>query len=264
MNGVFFEQYKIDSIYIIESISDAGDVLRGTCFSISNKIILTANHNILPDSKEIKIYCSSDHYNRGEYIYAKCIYNSEKFDIAIIETLSKNLNNFISLYSTNVNIDNEVLSCGYPVEKEFYHAPIKVKITNNFDHIVTREYSFEVSQSDTVSAYLGMSGSPVIYNNSCIGVLVVQQGQNTLYAISVKDILHDLEINDKIIKDNIQVKVQDGIDYNSPIHPISPFKYCIKCNEDSPSIKGIDIGFKLKKWDIINFTETVYDWIIDY
>lgn len=264
MSEISFEEYKLSSIYIIESISDKGEVIRGTCFSISNKMILTAGHNIISGSREIKVYFSSDHYNRNEYIFVKCIYSNEKLDIAIMETLSENLNSFINLYSTNLNIDNEVLSCGYPVEKEFYHAPIKVKITNNFDHIVTREYSFEVSQSHTVSTYLGMSGSPIIYNGSCVGVLVVQQGRNTLYAVSTKDILNDKDINDRIIKNNINIKVQDGVDYNSPAHPTSPFKYCINCNKDSPNIKGVDIGFKFKKWNIIDFTETVYDWIIDY
>lgn len=256
------EEYRLDSIYLVESFFENDEVKRGTCFSISPFLLLTANHIVL-GSNGLKVYLSSDDYDAGKHVDADCIYVSEVLDIAIIKLANKT-NNYLDLYSTNISLDSEVLSCGYPIEKEHYHAPIKVKVTNIFTHMVSREYSFEVAQSNTVSSYSGMSGSPVMHKGLCIGVLLVQQGSNTLYSISIKDILEDISILEIINSENITVKVQEGISYEAPDHPTSPFKYCINCNTDHPNVKGVDIGFTMKKWNISEFSETVYDWIIDY
>ncbi|HBJ3897587.1 SAVED domain-containing protein [Acinetobacter baumannii] len=255
--------YKIESVYLIETILIDGSVERGTCFSISNNILVTANHIIL-NPKEIKIFLSSDDYYNNKYIQGVYLYGNDSLDIAFIQLIDHELTHSIELYATSVNIDNQVFACGYPAEKEHYFSPIKVAITNNFDHMISKEYSFEVSQSITISNYKGMSGAPILYEGTCIGVLVVQQGNNTLYAISVKDLIKNDHIKNIITENNINIKIQEGINYKSPEHPISPFKYCINCNIDHPGIKGIEIGFTFKNWNINNFTESAYDWIIDY
>lgn len=257
-------EYKLDSIHIIESFHKDGSIAkRGTCFSISNKLLLTAHH-VITDLIDLRIYLSSDSYIDEDYINAQCIYSDIEYDIAILETLDKSLNNSITLYATSIGLDSDVKVCGYPIEKEHYHAPIDVKITNNYENVNNRQYSFEISQSSTIGQYKGMSGAPIIYNNSCIGVLRIQQGNNTLYATSIKDLLKDPSLNDIFQKNQIVVSVQEGIDYQPPEHPKSPFKYCLNCHAEHPSIKGIDIGFTFQNWNIGSFTETVHDWIIDY
>lgn len=264
MSVISLDHFKLNSIYVIEAITESGLIKRGTCFSISKKILLTANHVIDINPKYIRIYLSSDDYSKGNYIESKCIYCNKELDIAIIEILDFELNHHINLYSTNVGIDNEVLSCGYPAEKDIFYEPIKVKISNDLTNVTTSNYSFEVTQATTVTNYSGMSGSPVIYNNDCIGILVYQQGKNTLYGISIKDVLKDINILNIINENFIKYKIQNGIDYNPPKHPLSPFKYCVNCNASDPNIKGIDIGFEFGEWKINNFSETVYDWLIDY
>lgn len=109
-----------------------------------------------------------------------------------------------------------------------------------------------------------MSGSPIIYNDSCIGILRIQQGNNTLYAISIKDLLRDSSLINILQENQITVNTQEGIEYQPPAHPKSPFKYCLSYHDEHPSIKGIDIGFVFQQWNISSFTETVHDWIIDY
>lgn len=264
MTGISLDHYKLKSIHIVEATTESGRTERGTCFSISKKLLITANHVVDINPINIRIYLSSDDYSEGNYLESKCIYSNKNIDIAIVEILDYELNNHINLYSTSVGIDNEVLSCGYPVEKDILYEPIKVKISNNLENVTTSDYSFEVTQSTTVTNYSGMSGSPVIYNDHCIGVLVFQQGKNTLYGVSIKDVLKDINIKNIINENSIDYKIQNGIDYNPPKHPLSPFKYCINCNASDPNIKGIDIGFEFGKWNITNFSETVYDWIIDY
>lgn len=267
MSTEFPSEYKLSSIYLIESItkdkaSNITKTTRGTCFSISPNLLLTANH-VTVNSDKLKIYFSSDDYDKDIFIEAACIHSNIDKDFSILK-LDNPAHSFIDLYSASISLDIEMKSCGYPIEKEHYHAPIKVKVTNTFEHMTSREYSFEVSQSNTVSVYGGMSGSPILCEGRCIGVLLVQQGGNTLYAVSLKDILSDPIAHTIITGENPNIRVQDGINYQSPSHPPSPFKYCINCNIEQPNIKGIDIGFTMKSWNMTSLTETVYDWIIDY
>lgn len=236
--------------------------MRGTCFAISSTLLLTANH-VISDSNELRIYLSSDNFDNNIFSYAKCIHSDEVKDFCILE-VEDILTSFISLYSASISLDTEVKACGFPIEKQHYLTPISVKVSNVFEHIISRQYSFEVSQSDYVSAYKGMSGSPVLRDGLAIGLLLVQQGSNTLYAVSIKDILSNSAAFELINSLNLDIKIQEGINYKAPDHPQSPFTYCINCNVGQPNIKGIDIGFTMKVWNLSSLTETVYDWIIDY
>ncbi len=189
------KEFSLDSIFLIECTLPDNSKRRGTCFSIGQDLLLTAAH-VLTEASSVKVFLTSDAYDAGESFDAHCIYENVELDVAILELPKSTTSNSISLYATSVNMDCEVRSCGYPVEKEHYHAPIKVNVTNTFEHMTSREYSFEISQSATVSKYSGMSGSPVMYNNHCIGILLVQQGSNTLYVVSTKDFLNDGSIHE--------------------------------------------------------------------
>ncbi|MFA0145337.1 Hachiman antiphage defense system protein HamA [Vibrio lentus] len=263
MSAEVTEEFKLGSIYIVESSLYDNKKSRGTSFSISENLILTANH-VVAEATSLNVFLSSDAYAAGESIEATCIYGNEQLDVAILQVAGGIISNSIELYKTAINLDSEVKSCGYPVEKGHYHAPINVEVTNTFAHMASKEFSFEVSQSNTVSQYRGMSGSPVMYDGKCIGILLVQQGDNTLYSVSTDDFLKDESINEIVESAGIKVVAQEGINYKAPPHPDSPFDYCIHCTNDVPSIKGVDIGFTFEQWNVSNFTETVYDWIIDY
>ncbi|EKC2281272.1 DUF1837 domain-containing protein [Salmonella enterica] len=257
------EEFKLNCIYILQASLSDNVTKRGTCFSIGENLLLTANH-VVSNATSIKIFLTSDSFVQNQHIEAQCIYSNADLDIAVLLVPDGVIQNSIELYSTAVSLDNEVKSCGYPAEKGHYHAPIRVKVTNTFSHMESRDYSFEVSQSDTVSKYDVMSGSPVMYENRCIGILLVQQGGNTLYALSVKDFLADSSLHEIVIARDIKIIIQDGISYKAPDFPKSPFTYCINCNNGHPNIKGIDIGFTMRQWNINEFTESVYDWMIDY
>ncbi|WP_394146881.1 Hachiman antiphage defense system protein HamA [Shewanella atlantica] len=257
------EEFKLASIYVLHTCFPGGSTKRGTCFSIAQDLLLTANH-VVEGASTINVYLTSDSFAQNQNVVAENIYHNEKLDIAVLKLPDGTTSSHLDLYETRVNLDSDVKSCGYPVEKEHYPAPLKVKVTNNFEHITTREYSFEVSQSDTVSKYSGMSGSPVMHNERCIGILLVQQSSNTLYAVSVKDCLRDASLKKVIEASGVGIAVQEGISYKAPDYPTSPFKYCINCDAEAPNIRGIEIGFTLKQWNLSDFTERVYDWIVDY
>lgn len=263
MTAGALKEFKLECIYLLHTSFSDGSTKRGTCFSISQDLLLTANH-VVDGAAQVKVYLTSDFFADGVHIEAECIYKNKAIDIAILKLPAGTISSAFDLYATSVNLDSDVKSCGYPVEKEHYPAPIKVKVTNSFEHMSSREYSFEISQSDTVSKYSGMSGSPVLHDHYCIGILLVQQGTNTLYALSTKDFLNDSSIREIVEANGVNVVVQEGIGYKAPSCPSSPFKYDICCNADHPNIKGIDIGFTMKQWNLDEFTESVYDWIIDY
>lgn len=263
MSATIIEEFKLDSIFIVESLFPNEKEKRGTCFSISENLILTANH-VVAEATSVSVFLSSDDYAAGRSIEATCIHRNEQLDVAILKIADGIASNFIELYKTAINLDSEVKSCGYPIEKGYYHAPINVEVTNTFTHMDSKEFSFEVSQSSTVSQYKGMSGSPVLYDGRCIGILLVQQGANTLYSVSTDDFLKDKSIKEIVESGGVEIIAQEGISYNAPPHPDSPFNYCIHCTNDVPSIKGVDIGFTFEQWNISNFAETVYDWVIDY
>jgi hypothetical protein len=223
MNLGKLEYYRLECIYIIESILDSNEVkiTRGTCFSISQNLLLTAHH-VVSGFKELKVYLSSDDFDAGLYLNAEYIHGNEGLDVAILKLESGLPLASIDLCSARVSLDCEVMSCGYPIEKEHYHALIKEKVTNTFNHMASREYSFEVSQSSIVTAYKGMSGSPVMYNGQCIGILLVQQGANTLYSISMQDILKDLSLRKLIFDANVNINDQEDFASKATAHPLLP------------------------------------------
>ena len=263
MTARALEDYKLNSIYILQTSFSDNKIKRGTCFSIAQDLLLTANH-VVESATSVKVFLTSDSFIENQYVEAQAIYNNKDFDVAVLKLPTGTTTNSLGLYATSVNLDCDVKSCGYPVEKEHYQAPINVKITNTFEHIKSREFSFEVSQSNTVSQYSGMSGSPVIHDDRCLGILIVQQSTNTLYAVSVKDFLNDHSLKEILDSNCVNISVQEGIDYKAPHFPASPFKYPINCNAGIPNIKGINIGFTMNQWNISDFTENAYDWISDY
>ncbi len=256
------KKFNMDSIHIIEA-QLPGRINRGTGFCVSGDLLLTAFH-VVEDANDIKVFLSSDAYANGDSLDAECIYHSEKLDVAILKVSSQATMIPIQLFCTTVNLDTELMSCGYPIEKGHCHAPITVEVTNTFDHMISADWSFEVSQSHTVSKYKGMSGSPVMREGMCVGILLVQQANNTLYAVSTKDFLGDMSIREVIEANGVTTIVQQGIEYQAPPHPKSPFEYSINCANGTPRIKGIDIGFTFNQWNLSKFIEGAYDWLIDY
>ena len=172
MTAGALKEFKLECIYLLHTSFSDGSTKRGTCFSISQDLLLTANH-VVDGAAQVKVYLTSDFFADGVHIEAECIYKNKAIDIAILKLPAGTISSAFDLYATSVNLDSDVKSCGYPVEKEHYPAPIKVKVTNSFEHMSSREYSFEISQSDTVSKYSGMSGSPVLHDHYCIGILLV-------------------------------------------------------------------------------------------
>lgn len=261
-NSTLDESYNLKSIYILEALDCEGEVLRrGTCFSISDNHVLTAKH-VVNEAVVYKCYLKTDDFVNNNYCLLEFQYSEDDWDFAILKLSEGSFSDFSMLGEIVSEIGMDLKVCGYPAEKRSICAPMSLKITNVYGGVYTHNYSFELTQSQTVKNYAGMSGSPITYDGYAVGVLVVQQGSTTLKAISIPDILKLIGTGYPSLC--VEYSSQEEIDYIVPAHPPSPFETCLDCNRGVPNIKGIEIGFDYGVWrreDLISFAG---DWIVDY
>jgi hypothetical protein len=187
-DGLLSKDFRLSSIYILESFNNESEINRGSCFSISNGLVLTAKH-VVEDYSTHRCYLKSDDFSHKEYQLLEVVYTAPDWDFAILRNKNSIFDSFIPLGNIKVGLNEVLKSCGYPIEKGYIAAPININVTTLYDEVLTHHYSYEVTQSTTVSKYKGMSGSPVLYKGYTVGVLVVQQGKATLKVISIFDIL---------------------------------------------------------------------------
>ncbi len=254
--------YKLDSIFILEtSNEDNTSKERGTCFAISDSLVISAKH-VVEDKSQFICFLTSDHYISKKGINLEIIHKDDSLDFVILKSEEMSFNSFIPIGMVPIDSKYKLKTCGYPVEKKQIHAPIDITITNDLTKIDSSNYCFEVSQCPTVTNYKGMSGSPVMYNGYFIGLLVVQQGSSTLSAISSFQVFNkaNLLFSDlKIVSCSLE-----EIEYFPPEHPPSPFVSAIDCTKNNLNVKGLDIGFDFNVWRLNELVTCISDWLIDY
>ncbi|MBQ4852149.1 Hachiman antiphage defense system protein HamA [Pseudoalteromonas sp. MMG012] len=255
-------EFQIDSIFLLEAVDENGqNIKRGTCFAVSENLLLTAKHTI-SGRNTFRCYLTSDSFKNKNFVTLELINHESSWDFAILRLPNKVLPSFIPLSDAEVPRLTAVKSCGYPVESGHIAAPIDVFVNNHYPQDRTHLYSFDLTQAKTVKDYQGMSGSPVLYKEHSIGVLVVQRGTTVLKVISNKDIAKEIpELFDELHFQNI---TKEEIEYNPPSQPKSPFYARIDCDKDTPNIKALDIGFDRSVWRVQNLIDLSSEWLIDY
>ncbi|AQP35721.1 trypsin-like peptidase domain-containing protein [Vibrio anguillarum] len=186
MNNNEYKDYKLDSIFIVSCTDENGRTKRGTCFSISNELVVTAWH-VVKSMKTISLYLSSDDAQNNKSMLLEIVDKDEAQDIAILKIIDYKFDHHIEVSTTICNKGTIVNACGYPIEKGNKHCTLDTKITENFSTIETDHLSFEIEQNNKVSNYRGMSGTPILVNKCAVGILLVQQGGTSLYSISFSD-----------------------------------------------------------------------------
>lgn len=256
------DAYPESKVYIIKS-QKGESVRRGSCFCISNSIVITAKHTIEEDG-EYCLYLSPDDYISGREIKLKLLtnYNNAQSDFSLLECIGHDFSSFIHAGIVDLDVDEKVQVFGFPVEKNQVPAAFTSSICTITKDITTAKHSFEIAQVPTVSKYKGMSGSPVLFNGYVIGMLIVQQGSNTLHVLSISEIYNNLGVNYQHL--TLKASLREEIEYTPPVHPDTPFEICIDCDKASPNIKGINIGFEFNEWRRSDLIEYSKDWLIDY
>jgi len=255
-------EFQIDSIFLLESTNENNEnIKRGTCFAVSESLLLTAKHTISGRST-FRCYLTSDDFKKKLFITLEVVNHESDWDFAILRLINKTLPSFIPLSDAEVPRSTEVKSCGYPIESGNIASPIEILVNNHYPKDKNHLYSFDLTQATTVSDYQGMSGSPVLYKEHAIGLLVVQRGSTVLKVISNKDIVQEIpELFDEL---NFQTISKAEIEYTPPSQPNSPFYTRIDCKKDTPEMKGLDIGFDRSIWRAQNLVSLSSEWIIDY
>jgi hypothetical protein len=263
INNQLVNEFRSEETFIIiaESKDDTVVTKRGTCFLISDSLVVTAKHNINGCSK-FHCFVNSDAHKADNKILLEFKYQHDDLDFAILKLSHPLMKSGIPVGEKTAQLGDKFKCFGYPVEKGVIPQPINVIVTNLYKHIKTHNYSFEVSQSSTVKNYKGMSGSPVLYKGYVIGLLVVQQTSTTLKVISLEDIMQ--ELGDLKEEFSLDTSMQEEMDYQSPEHAPSPFKIRINCNAGVPNIKGLDIGFDYNVWRLDDFVTSSCNWLYDY
>lgn len=256
------DAYPKDKVYIIKS-QKGESVRRGSCFCISNSIIMTAKHTI-EEGGEYCMYLLPDDYISGRGIKLKLLndYNNTQSDFTLLECIDYEFPSFIHAGVVDLDVDEEVQVYGFPAEKNQVPAAFTSSICTIAKDITTAKHSFEIAQVITVSKYKGMSGSPVLFKGYVIGMLIVQQGSNTLHVLSMSEIYNKLGTSYQYL--TLKVSLREEIEYTPPIHPDTPFEICIDCEKATPNIKGINIGFEFNEWRKSDLIEYSKDWLIDY
>lgn len=252
-------EYKLESIFILKAFGEKGKVEKGTCFAISDTLVVSAKH-IIVGTTSYKCFLTTDDYVNDNDIELDMFYEDDDLDFVILKTTNYKFKSYISIGKILIQRKEKIQICGYPQEREDnLHAPIDTIINADFSSTNTTNFCFSVEQCSTVTKYKGMSGSPIMYNGYIIGMLIVQQGSSVLYALSSLKIFENLDITN-----NLDVYQKEEIDYDIPKHPLSPFNNKIDCYNALPNIKGLDIGFDYKVWRLNSLVEFAMEWIIDY
>ncbi|MEZ8339469.1 Hachiman antiphage defense system protein HamA [Vibrio cyclitrophicus] len=251
------------SIFIISAHS--GEVEKiGTCFAISKTIIATAYHNI-KNLDSYNLYIDTNSFFDGKSIKLNLLYHDDKNDFAVLECTEGVVSSNLKFINYKIQTENEVNLYGYPAQKEYRHAEFSTIITNDYHEIEHLKYSFEINQDKSISNYDGMSGTPVIIDGFVVGIAVYQQESNTLYCVSLLDIMKSDKFKNEGV-DRILLLSNEtdmGSNYFNPQY-VSPYNYPVSCFKNSPISRGIDIGFTFKKWELRKFSERAWEWFIDY
>lgn len=254
--------YPTGSVYIFQSQKE-DSVRRGTCFSISNNVVITAKHTI-EDGGEYSLYLKPDDFMSGNKVKLKIIdgYDNSESDFVLLECIENEISSFLNAGIVSFSVDEEVQVYGFPAEKNQIPAGFSSRICSVIENIKTAKHSYEIAQVPTVSKYKGMSGSPVLFNGYVVGMLIVQQGNSTLHVLSISEIYNNIGEGVKDL--NLNTSLREEIEYIPPEHPDTPFEIYIDCNKAIPNIKGVNIGFEYSEWRKNELIEYSKDWLIDY
>ncbi|VEF27520.1 Uncharacterised protein [Shewanella baltica] len=86
MNNIHINRtHKLDSIYILISNDGQGREKRGTCFSISEKIVITAWH-VIESMVNYSCYLTSDDADAENALSLHLIDKDEDLDVAILDS----------------------------------------------------------------------------------------------------------------------------------------------------------------------------------
>ena len=167
----------------------------GTAFYVAPDLLLTAYHtvesfkdtgcNIVKDSTEGDLK-----FEVNDII--------ESADIAILKVERQASHQCLPLLSYRFRIGEDFESYGYPDKANIQGLRIEGQVNQKkFDS--TADYVLFVRDADATCDYEGMSGAPVLFDDTVVGVVIEQSG-NCLNIVSIQKIREELENNGIVVE----------------------------------------------------------------
>ncbi len=166
---------SIVRIYGSHNLDSPAEVGTGFIFQIKNDVvyILTARHNIRDESDDPYTNKRVKFLERYDYYQADLVFSEKKTDFAIlaVQSFPKDLKPLYLGESKDINIGDEVFFCSYSQtgQTKFGTANISSK-------------DWEKMYLDKISLVGGNSGSPLLYDQNNVGIvvgLIIQKSTNS-------------------------------------------------------------------------------------
>lgn len=168
----------------------------GTAFYVAPDLLLTAYHTVA-SFKDTGCNIVKDGFE-GDLKF-EIIDIIESSDIAILKVERQASHQCLPLLSYRFRIGEDFESYGYPDKVNIQGLRIEGQVNQKkFDS--TADYVLYVRDADATCDYEGMSGAPVLFDDTVVGVVIEQSG-NCLNIVSIKKIREELE-KDGIIVEN--------------------------------------------------------------
>ena len=160
----------------------------GTAFYVAPDLLLTAYHTVA-SFKDIGRNIVKDSID-GDLKF-EIIKILESADIAILKVESRASHLCLPLLSHRFRIDEDFESFGYPDKANIQGLRIEGRVNQKkFDF--PADYVLYVRDADATCDYEGMSGAPVLFDDTVVGVVLEQSG-NCLNIVSIQKIRDGLE-----------------------------------------------------------------------
>lgn len=215
----------------------------GTAFLINDRTALTVSHcilNAIDDNDEIVLTFYNIPDTETFSVKATKVLDEKNHSVSMLVLEEPIKTNYLKLacYEDNIARGEKLLSYGYPRVKGVEGYPIDIIINDNLNDNVSCDYdmSLLLAGEDRVNDYSGMSGSPVIFGNQVIGLLMaesLERSGNISRAVDLK------VISNKRVKDLYKEKDVAYINllYKDLEHTVSISKIPTNYDENS---RGFD------------------------
>lgn len=258
-------QNKNASYYIIAQFDSEGFLIsRATSFNLDNENIITASHFIKESPGCVfRIFLTPDDYGKSNGKVVELKKNRPELDIAIFTCPWNCLSLTPSLGGYTIPIGAEVYVNGYAAEKGNIPSLFFSDIVTDLRAIDTSIYCYEITQckKNTITNYSGVSGAPLLYKGTIIGIVLFQQKNNTLYCVSLEKIIPIISLD---IGKNYFLISEEEVDYLAPKCPKEPFNLVCEINTNSPITKGLSVQFSFNRWNLSEFSKELSEWLVDY
>ena len=153
----------------------------GTAFLVSGDIAITATHCILEyiDGDAEIVLTFFNIVGKEKFEVEATLVSESNSPLAVLKLAETVETQYLQLgcYLDQMRRNTEVVSYGYPVVEGVDGYPVDLYINDYMNPNTMNEYdiSLLISEKSKITDYSGMSGSPVLYREHVVGILIEER-----------------------------------------------------------------------------------------